>query len=76
MTEVNIHEAKTQLSKLLRQVSAGEEIVIARAGKPVAKLIPVDGEPKRVFGLDKGLFEVPDDFDDPLPDDLLAEFEH
>ncbi|MDE0224130.1 MAG: type II toxin-antitoxin system prevent-host-death family antitoxin [Gammaproteobacteria bacterium] len=76
MTEVNIHEAKTQLSRLLRQVSAGEEIVIARAGKPVAKLIPVDGEPKRVFGLDKGLFEVPDDFDDPLPDDLLAEFEH
>lgn len=76
MTEVNIHEAKTQLSKLLRQVSAGEEIVIARAGKPVAKLIPVDGEPKRVFGLDKGLFEVPDDFDEPLPDDLLAEFEH
>ena len=76
MTEVNIHEAKTQLSRLLRQVSAGEEIVIARAGKPVAKLIPVDGEPKRVFGLDNGLFEVPDDFDDPLPDDLLAEFEH
>lgn len=76
MTEVNIHEAKTQLSRLLRQVSAGEEIVIARAGKPVAKLIPVDGEPKRVFGLDKGLFEVPEDFDDPLPDDLLAEFEH
>ena len=76
MTEVNIHEAKTQLSRLLRQVSAGEEIVIARAGKPVAKLIPVDGEPKRVFGLDKGLFEVPEDFDDPLPDDLLVEFEH
>ncbi|MCY3817934.1 MAG: type II toxin-antitoxin system prevent-host-death family antitoxin [Gammaproteobacteria bacterium] len=75
MVEVNIHEAKTQLSRLLRQVSAGEEIVIARAGKPVAKLIPIDGEPKRVFGLDKGLFEVPDDFDDPLSDDLLAEFE-
>ena len=42
----------------------------------MAKLIPVDDEPKRVFGLDKGLFEVPDDFNDPLPDDLLAEFEH
>ena len=76
MTEVNIHEAKTQLSKLLRRVSAGEEIVIARSGKPVAKLVPVDGAPKRVFGLDKGLFEVPEDFNDPLPDDLLVEFEH
>ena len=76
MTEVNIHEAKTQLSKLLRRVSAGEEIVIARSGKPVAKLVPIDAAPKRVFGLDKGLFEVPEDFNDPLPDDLLAEFEH
>lgn len=42
----------------------------------MAKLIPVDDEPKRVFGLDRGLFEVPDDFNDPLPNDLLAEFEH
>ena len=76
MTEVNIHEAKTQLSRLLRRVSSGEEIIIARAGKPVARLIPVEGGPKRVFGLDKGLFEVPEGFNDPLPDDLLAEFEH
>lgn len=76
MAEVNVHEAKTQLSKLLRRVSAGEEIIIARSGRPVAKLIPVESEPKRVFGLDKGLFEVPEDFNDPLPDDLLAEFEH
>ena len=75
MAEVNVHEAKTQLSKLLRRVSAGEEIIIARSGRPVAKLIPVDVEPKRIFGLDKGLFEVPEDFNDPLPDDLLAEFE-
>lgn len=71
MTEVDIHEAKTQLSRLLRRVSSGEEIVIARAGTPVARLIPVDGEPKRVFGLDKGLFQVPEDFNDPLPDGLL-----
>ena len=76
MTEVDLHEAKTQLSSLLRRVNAGEEIVIALSGKPVAKLISVDGEPKRIFGLDKGLFEVPEDFNDPLPDDLLAQFNH
>ena len=75
MAEVNIHEAKTQLSKLLRRVSAGEEIVIARAGRPVARLVPIEAAPKRVFGLDRGVFEVPEDFDEPLPDDLLAEFE-
>ncbi len=76
MTEVNIHEAKTQLSKLLRRVSAGEEIVIARSGKPIAKLVPLDAPPKRKFGVDRGVFEVPDDFDAPLPSDVLAEFEH
>ena len=75
MREVNVHEAKTQLSKLLRRVSAGEEIVIARSGKPVAKLVPVDEPPKRVFGVDRGLFEVPDDFDAPLPRDFADEFE-
>ena len=76
MTRVDIHEAKTGLSGLLRRVSAGEEVVILRSGKPVAKLIPVDGKPKRVFGLDKGLFEVPEDFDDPLPEDMLADSKH
>ena len=75
MIEVNVHEAKTQLSKLIRRVAAGESIVIARAGKPVAKLVPIEPAPKRVFGLDRGLFVVPDDFDDPLPGDVLAEFE-
>ena len=75
MSEVNVHEAKTQLSKLLRRVSAGEEIIIARSGTPVAKLVPVDQTPKRVFGLDRGLYEVPEDFDDPLSDDQLEEFE-
>lgn len=75
MSEVNVHEAKTQLSRLLRRVAAGEEIVIARSGKPVAKLVPVDDAPKRVFGLDRGVFEVPEDFDEPLTDDWLAEFE-
>ena len=73
--QVGIHEAKTHLSKLLRRVAAGEEIVISRAGTPVAKLVPISEAKKRVFGFDKGLYEVPDDFDDPLPDDLLTEFE-
>ena len=75
MTEVNIHQAKTQFSQLLRRAAAGEEIVIARAGKPVARLVPIEEAPKRLLGLDEGLFEIPEDFDAPLPDDVLDEFE-
>lgn len=75
MTEIDIHEAKTQLSKLLRRVAAGEEITIASAGKPVAKLVRVDGPPKRSMGLDEGLFVVPEDFDAPLPNDVLDNLE-
>jgi prevent-host-death family protein len=76
MTQVNIHAAKTHLSRLLEQVAAGEEVIIAKAGKPVARLVPVAaGKPKRVWGLDAGLFQVPDDFDDPLPEDLQRAFE-
>jgi prevent-host-death family protein len=74
MAQVTIHEAKTHLSRLLRRVAAGEEIVIARGTTPVAKLVPLDGPRKRQFGFDKGLYTVPDDFDDPLPDDILDEF--
>ena len=74
MAEVNIHDAKTHFSKLLKRVAAGEEIIIARSGKPVAKLVPIDSPAQRVLGQDAGLFEVPEDFDAPLPDDLLAEF--
>ncbi|HEV2856466.1 MAG TPA: type II toxin-antitoxin system Phd/YefM family antitoxin [Thermoanaerobaculia bacterium] len=74
MAEVNIHEAKTHLSRLLLRVAGGEEIVIARAGKPVAKLVPVESKPQRLIGQDDGLFEVPDDFDAPLPDEVLALF--
>jgi prevent-host-death family protein len=68
MAEVSIHEAKTHLSRLLQRVAGGEEIVIARAGKPVAKLVPVDSKPQRLIGQDDGLFDVPDDFDAPLPE--------
>jgi prevent-host-death family protein len=73
--EVTVHEAKTHLSRLLRRVAAGEEIVILRGTTPVARLVPLEGARKREFGSDRGRFEVPEDFDDPLPDDLLAEFE-
>jgi prevent-host-death family protein len=75
MREVNVHEAKTQLSRLLVQVENGEEVVIARAGKPVARLVPVQAPAGRRLGIDDGVFKVPDDFDAPLPDDVLADFE-
>ena len=75
MDTVNVHEAKTQLSRLLRRVAAGEEIVIARAGRAVARLVPAVDAPKRTFGIDRGSFEVPDDFDAPLPRALLDAFE-
>jgi prevent-host-death family protein len=67
--EVNIHEAKTHLSRLLERVLSGEEVVIAKAGTPVAKLVPVKNAPtKRIFGSAKGDFTVPEDFNDPDPD--------
>jgi prevent-host-death family protein len=73
---VNIHEAKTHLSRLLAEVAAGEEIVIARAGKPVARIVPVaEPPPDRVLGIDEGRVVIRDDFDAPLPDDVLAGFE-
>ncbi|MGH9360297.1 MAG: type II toxin-antitoxin system Phd/YefM family antitoxin [Thermoanaerobaculia bacterium] len=75
MREVNVHEAKTHLSRLLAQVEAGEEVVIARAGKPVARLVPIQPAAPRQLGIDDGVFEIPDDFDAPLPDDVLADFE-
>jgi len=73
---VNVHEAKTHLSRLLNRVACGEEIVIAKAGKPVARLVPVAAPiGKRVLGLWKGRVTIPDDFDAPLPQDVLASFE-
>ena len=75
MTEVNIHEAKTHLSKLLRRVTAGEEIVIARAGKPVARLVAVAEPPRpRELGRDRGKIWIADDFD-TLDPEILADFE-
>jgi len=75
MTEVGVHEAKTHLSRLLRQVMAGSEVVITRAGTPIARLVPIDSARHRVLGSDMGVYEVPDDFDAPLPGDALADFE-
>ncbi len=72
---VNIHEAKTHLSKLLDRVASGEEIVIAKAGRPVARLIPVEQKAKRVPGTYKDVVVLSDDFDEPLPKELLDEFE-
>jgi prevent-host-death family protein len=69
--EVNIHEAKTHLSRLLERVAMGEEVIIAKAGTPVAKLVPIK-QTKRgfQFGSAKGEFVVPDDFNDPLPKEI------
>ncbi len=76
MKTVNVHEAKTHLSRLLRRVGAGEEIVIAKAGKPVARLIPAGKSVRpRVLGIQKGRFQVPKDFDAPLPAEVLSSFE-
>ena len=74
MSSVGVREAKTHFSRLLRRVAAGEEIVIERRGKPVAKLVPVAQPGERQFGADRGKFEVPEDFNAPLPDEILRLF--
>ena len=69
--EVNVHEAKTHLSRLLERVAMGEEVIIAKAGEPVAKLVPItSGARKFKLGSSKGEFVVPDDFNDPLPKEI------
>jgi prevent-host-death family protein len=74
-TTVNIHEAKTHLSRLLARVAAGDEVVIAKAGKPIARLVPVAPSGRRSLGADRGRGFIADDFDAPLPEEILAEFE-
>jgi len=74
--QVNVHEAKTHLSRLLARVEAGEEIIIAKAGKPIARLIPYEKRPpRRLPGSAKGRVLIRSDFDAPLPREILAEFE-
>ena len=72
--QANIHYAKTHLSRLLRLVAMGEEVIIARAGIPVARLVAIKAKKVRPLGLDKGDIWIADDFDAPLPDDLLKQF--
>lgn len=73
-SKVNIHEAKTQLSALVARAEAGEEIVIARANKPVVRLVPIEpGRVQRRLGEAKGLVTIAPDFDE-LPDDLMGHF--
>ena len=74
VVRVGVHEAKTRLSQLLRLVDGGQEIEISRGGEPVAKIVPIRSAGKRRLGIDEGAFVVPDDFDAPLPDDVLASF--
>lgn len=74
MDTVNIHEAKTHLSRLVEHVAAGHDILIAKAGKPMAKLVPLGRGGAVRFGVLKGRFTVPADFDAPLPDDVLEGF--
>ena len=76
MGPVNVHAAKTHFSRLLARVARGESIVIARAGKPVARLVPYEStDRRRVPGQDSGKVWIAPDFDAPLPDELLDAFE-
>jgi prevent-host-death family protein len=75
MKTINVHAAKTHLSSLLAEVEAGEEIIIAKAGKPVARLAPLEQKKGlRKPGLMKGKIQMSDDFDAPLPPELLKAF--
>ncbi|MDE0164821.1 MAG: type II toxin-antitoxin system prevent-host-death family antitoxin [Bryobacterales bacterium] len=75
MPVVNVHQAKTHLSRLLAQVESGEEVVIARNGKPVARIVRVEKQGKRQFGSMKGRIKLDDSFFDPLPEEELAAWE-
>ena len=74
MQTVNIYQAKTQFSKLVDAALHGEEVIIAKAGKPAVKLVAFKKAKKRHFGMLKGKIKIAKDFDAPLPDDLLADF--
>jgi len=76
MTVVNIYDAKTQLSKLVEEAAAGKDVVIARGGKPVARLTRLDAPKRKLkFGVLKGKIKIASDFDTPLPSDVLKRFE-
>jgi prevent-host-death family protein len=76
MTTINIYEAKTQLSKLVEKAASGQDVIIARGGKPVARLTRLEAPQRKIrFGLLKGKVKVAKDFDAPLADDVLGHFE-
>jgi prevent-host-death family protein len=76
MRTVNIHAAKTHLSRLVEEAAAGEEIIIAKAGKPIARLCPLaEPKQKRVLGILNGKIEVPDNFDDLYAEEIRKLFE-
>jgi prevent-host-death family protein len=76
MTTINIYEAKTQLSKLVDRAAAGKDVIIARAGQPVARLTSLVKPARQIrFGVLKGKVKIADDFDAPLSDEVLAQFE-
>jgi prevent-host-death family protein len=77
MKQINIYEAKTRLSSLVDQVSQGESFVIAKSGTPLAKLVPLsEGKAAKIrFGLMKGKIRFAEDFDAPLPDEIIDAFE-
>jgi prevent-host-death family protein len=75
-SQVNIYEAKTHLSKLVDRAAAGHDVIIGRAGKPVARLTRLEAPRRRLrFGILKGKVRIAPDFDAPLPDELRAAFE-
>jgi prevent-host-death family protein len=75
MVEVGVHEAKTHLSRLLRRVADGEEIVITSGGRPAARLVPMGPPPVRDVGFDRAILDVPVDFDEPLAPEVVDAFE-
>jgi len=76
MTTINIYEAKTQLSKLVEQAASGEDVIIARGGKPVARLTRLQAPRRKIrFGVLKGKVRVAPDFDAPLSAEVLEQFE-
>jgi len=74
VTEVNIHEAKTHLSRLLQKVAQGEEVIIAKAGRPVAKLVKIESVSKRQFGSATGTIKFTPGWDAPMTDEEFEEF--
>jgi prevent-host-death family protein len=76
MLTINIHQAKIHFSRLIEKAAAGEEIIIAKAGRPIAKLVPLHGAPSvRSLGIFQGKLNVPEDFDASLPEEMVLQFQ-